>query len=487
MPLRKKYADARPDAVQYEVRIDGLPDRPLAGVLTVPHPPAAHERDEMNEQGRSARSPHAGGRSADRDDRTFSGIPERFARPNGSERSTFINARPYFLYDEAWLRTGFPLGSDLPFGAWGEEGRRPMPLPAGARTFAFLSERALSPDALAFLREAGIAAPAGALPLEASGILLVHEGGRPGGIEILRNGSAAGRKAKIPSESAQLQDLLYAFHAWERGKAKQSELAAATDGISLPGRHTMMTVLSKQSLCAATLRRFDDPVDVPLWRSILMTLAKACGIETAAFSTRRSLSSTILLTERIDRTPDPETKILKAPRLLLSAAALARAPKRSPALGRSVRSIYGGGAAASYLSIADILNREGAKPSLDLPQAWRRMVFIALTGGADKPERWQFFRDPEHWRDGWRLAPAFGFTPAFGPGAERLTLDGVRAVRSPDDCVALARYFGLSTPQAKSALFEMRRVVSGWEKTARAAGAIPREIAAMAPVMEAGF
>ncbi len=476
MPRRRKTSDL----IQYEIRLDGLPGRPLAGRLCVPHPSASASSGEPLDQGAHSAPASRRGRIASPSERTLAELDVRSAVLNVQNASALvINTRPYFLYDEAWLRTGFPIGADLPFGAFGAAGRQPIPLPRGERAFAFLSERALSPDGSAFLREAGIAPPSGLLPMEAACIALVHEAGRPGGIEILQNGSAAGRSGKIPSESAQLEDLLYAFHAWERGRAKPSELAAAADGISLPGRHTMITVLSKQSLCAATLRRYDDPIDVPLWRSILMTLAQRCGIATAPFSVRRSLSSTILLTERIDRTPDPDSRIVKAPRLLLSAAALAKAPKRAAR--------YSSSAGASYLSIADILNREGAKPSADLSQAWRRMVFIALTGGADKAQRWQFCRDPEHWRDGWRLAPAFGFTPAALPGAERLTLDGVRPIRSPDDCIALARYFGLSTPAAKSALFEMRRVTAGWEKAARAAGALPREIAAMAPAFEAGF
>ena len=140
-------------------------------------------------------------------------------------------------------------------------------------------------------------------------------------------------------------------------------------------------------------------------------------------------------------------------------------------------------AGLSYLGLADILNSSGAQPAKDLPRIWRRMVFSHLCGAdADVPAHWQFIRSTY----GWKLAPAHAFSIAPpGMNVHRpITVDGKQTLKSADDAVSLAPYFGMKVAEAKAALSEMRKVMLGWERLAFSLGADPRECALMAPVLD---
>ena len=130
-----------------------------------------------------------------------------------------------------------------------------------------------------------------------------------------------------------------------------------------------------------------------------------------------------------------------------------------------------------YLAIADILNREGACPTEDLPEAWRRLTFNLMTGGSgDSLKRWQFVRESL----GWRLAPAYTFE--WNPNETRpgLTIDGRKRLSIPEDALQYAPYFGLTVTEAKQHLMQIRRVFSDWEGLAVDLGADPRDMAYMA-------
>ena len=455
--------------------------------------------------------------------------------PSLNLRSDFDN-RPIFLYDEKWLETGFAIGADLPLGA------EPIRPPDGMRTFAFLKERSIDRVAIALLRDAltdasgdvdgmsarsrrtlsrfglksrikdgGAAAAdaedaspdpapssadfgleigrgvdrlfAGGLysPEELSGVRLPHAFRHGGGIDLIENGAACGIRTRTASESTSLDALIYAFHANEHGRAHANDrLRLAADAV-LGGRRTRISVMHKRSECAVTLRRLDDPIDVPVWRAVALTLARRAGIETLDFTIRSAMGTAALLTDRFDRTIDSTTKLRTAPLLTLSAEALL--PVKP--LGRGFAAPRPG--RLPYLALADILNRTGASPKTDLPAMWRRMAFSVMLGAKPKTSDWQFARTSLD-ALGWRLLPmhSISILPrdwATGSGA---TLDGRTPLETPEACIAYARYFAISMGEAKTAIFEMRRALADWERVAADFGADPREIELIASVFEEG-
>lgn len=420
------------ESIIYEVVLSGLPDAPTAGRLEVPT------------------APPGGARASDR--RTIR-----------------------FQYDPAWLRTGFALGVDLPLG------RDPIRPRSGRMLFQFLEERRASPEAAAWQRalrgELDEAASLG-IPREAfDAIERPHAFAHRGGIDLVRRGSAAGLRTKVPSESTQLDQLLYDFHASMRGREEKGAAERLSAAALMPGRHSLFVVRQGRDERTAVIPRPEDPASVPVWRAVLLALARSCGVETEDFSLRPTLGERVLTVSRADRTEDPETGLKTAPRLTLSAAALAKPSLRTKLSGAPAR--------VGYLALADLLAREGEAPKRDLPKVWRRMVFTRLTGGIDRPERWLFFRAPL----GWALAPAFAFSilpPEVDEGPRsRMTLDGRRMLEAPEDAVALAPYFAMSTLEAKSALFMMERALYRWRDAAEEFGADPRETAWMAAAFEA--
>lgn len=435
---------------------------------------------------------------------------------SGSSR---LDDVPIFIYDPAWIENGFPIGADLPLS------RDPIRPPKGARTFSFLKERSISEEVFSLIQDENFggnddealsprsvrtrvrfldhgrdpdadgeatidlslalppeceADPRAAGAAEWLGVLAPHAFRHAGGFDIVRAGLACGLRTRTASESTDLDSLIYACHAYENGRARRPDRMRIAANAVLPGRRTQLTVMHRKSECAVTMRRIDDPVDVPLWRALAMKLAERAGIAVLPWTLRTTLGASILLTERFDRTTDPETHLRTRPVLTLSAASLL--PLRPIRAGRPGATSSYRSKSFAYLALADILNRAGAAPRTDLPQLWRRMTFSVLLGAEASLSDWQFARTAF----GWRLLPmhAVSMLPRDWSAGPRATLDGRKARLSAESCVAAARYFGMTLSDAKTALFEMRRALSDWVAEAEALGASQEEIEMMASVFE---
>ena len=527
----------------YEVFATPLPGAPKVGTLFFPTHVVASARDEdrydddnfesndyFNVRNEASLEKNASNRSKNAAKRISRTSRSRSAVKESLQTS--LDERPIFLYDADWIENGFPIGNDLPLV---KSPIRPLP---GALTFSFLKERSISQEVLAFIREGlnkdelseddelslrtlrrrsngknrvrfldhgkeaealdassedlGLTLPqdcmngrASVTSAEWTGVLAPHAFRHAGGFDIVAGGLACGIRTKTASESTDLDTLIYAAHASENGRARRKEhLRLAADAV-LPGRRTAFTVMHKKSECAVTLRRIDDPIDVPLWRGLALRLAEKAGIPVMASTLRTSLGTSVLLTERFDRTFDTETKLRTAPLLTLSAASLL--PIMPAGSLRGAR--LSGTARAStrertfaYLALADILNRTGAAPKRDLPLLWKRMTFAVLLQAESALSDWQFVREPM----GWRLLPmhVLSLLPPDWSTSARATIDGRRSPTTPETCVAYARYFAMTIAEAKTALFEMRRAIADWESAALEMGAQPAEIDLMAPIFE---
>lgn len=433
---------------RWEVRSSASSGALLIGELFFPL------NDERNEMESYSNDSDNDSLKREKNNKTIMSSRERIASSSSLNQSIL----PRFRYSSEWIESGFALGSDLPL-----ENRIMMPS-RGKKLFGFLADRALSPQSGSIFqsaRAAGSKVMAGseafrnAGDMEMLSLLLPHRDAHAGGAEFYTDGVQAGSASRIPNESSSLESILYALHAEERGRATLKALIDLSSATALPGRHTAQVVVSGNDEKALTLKRYSDLIDTPLWREVFLRLARDCSIECVETRLADTMGARALFADRADRNEGRK-------RFTLSARTLS--PERS----------------VSYLGIADILNREGAAPRLDLPQVWRRMVFSLLTGAEDRGEKWLFYRTDL----GWRLAKTHGFSPA--PGATRMmTVDGRRPLASLDDAIRLAPYFAMTLADAKASAQEMRRVLSFWEDRALELGADAAEAEMLAPGFEA--
>lgn len=419
----------------YEIRARWLPGDPLVGRLAVP----------------LSTGPRSGT------------LQDPGASPAQAARAAAVMR---FQYDGDWVESGVPLGADLPL----EHGvLRPR---LGKSAFGFLEDRAISAPVFSIFNDP--AAPLSGLPegagrLETTALLLPHRTDSLGALPVTPvDVDPLPERPRVKRQS-ELPELIYAYHAMERGKAGSDEVSLLQNGLTLPGRRPVFTVERHREAQTARLRSMLDPIDRPLWMHMALVAAKRCGIRTVETDLEHEMGENILFTRRADRRGANADAPADKPLLTLTGATLA-ARQESP------RPVPPG-----YLALADILNGGGAAPKEDLPQMWRRIAFQLLTGGAgDSLNRWQFHREPL----GWRLSPAH--TLEWNPSAlgRGLTMDGRRRLSCADDAIPYARYFGLTVSDAKGILMEMRRILSGWEGLAEEFGADPRDIAYMAPLFE---
>ena len=293
-----------------------------------------------------------------------------------------------FQYDGDWVESGVPLGADLPL----EHGvLRPR---LGKSAFGFLEDRAISAPVFSIFNDP--AAPLSGLPegagrLETTALLLPHRTDSLGALSVTPvDVDPLPERPRVKRQS-ELPELIYAYHAMERGKAGSDEVSLLQNGLTLPGRRPVFTVERHREAQTARLRSMLDPIDRPLWMHMALVAAKRCGIRTVETDLEHEMGENILFTRRADRRGANADAPADKPLLTLTGATLA-------ARHESPRPVPPG-----YLALADILNGGGAAPKEDLPQMWRRIAFQLLTGGAgDSLNRWQFHREPL----GWRLSPA---------------------------------------------------------------------------------
>lgn len=486
----------------YDVRIDALPGSPRAGTLVFPLAPNLRDEDDRNskpEESNPSRSgnnvealPEASIENAEdglKADPNEPRVNLRDFYPREVRRPDPFDDRPIFIYDPEWLRDGFPLGADLPLASGT---LRPV---EGESTFGFLKDRSVDPGRIDLPRAAlrsglELNLPTDAGNIETMAVRLPHARHHAGGILLTDSdtGHPQGMRAVIPPAVTQLDALLYAHHAYERGRAAQEDLERLLAAASIPGSHAnYLTEKDRRSAFVLFESRGDD-WNRPLWSELGLRLARQCGIPTVDSVLSESLGSAVLITERPDRAKPKASLRAKARSKSVDTAKKEKTLEsdgafslETPLLTLSASTLVNNGRRTlSYLAMADILNADGAAPSKDLPVLWQRMVFSLLTGGTDRPERWLFVREDF----GWRPAPAHDLSPAPDFTDRPITADGVRRLRDADDAVALADYFQMSLRDAKTRLADMRRVISGWKREAYELGISSRETARMAPLFD---
>ena len=240
-------------------------------------------------------------------------------------------------------------------------------------------------------------------------------------------------------------------------------------GGSLGGARPKASVVGTDAhLWIAKFPSSNDSVDFGAWEYVVHQLARKAGITVSeamarSFNTRRHT----FLTKRFDRTA-AGGRIHFASALTL--------------LNRTDGDDASSG--ASYLEMAELLIKQGARPDADLEQLWRRIVFSICVSNADDHLRNHGFLRTD---DGWVLSPAYDMNP--DPRADGLKLNISEEDNAQDLSLALevAPYFRIKAERAKTIIKDIAGVVQKWRSETRELKLSTAEIEDMDPAFRCAF
>jgi len=135
-------------------------------------------------------------------------------------------------------------------------------------------------------------------------------------------------------------------------------------------------------------------------------------------------------------------------------------------------------AGASYLDIVELLTRQGARPTEDLEELWRRIVFSIAIQNTDDHLRNHGFLLTDH---GWRLSPAYDLNPSPEGTGLSLNISEIDNALSFELALEVAPHFRLSPKTAEAHLQEIRHVVRTWRDHANNLRISRQEQETMAP------
>jgi serine/threonine-protein kinase HipA len=263
-------------------------------------------------------------------------------------------------------------------------------------------------------------------------------------------------------------DKIYAStRAVEQGTETEADLEFLQGkATSLGGLRPKCTVLDADG--ALALGKFSSITDT---RSIVrgevlaLKLARLVGIDAAEARVEMIGGTAVAIIRRFDRTAD-------AARIAyLSGGSLLQARRDED---------------RAYTEIADVLRRIGARPSEDVRELWRRMLFNFLITNVD-----------DHlWNMGvlyagngqWRLAPAFDVNPFPDRARESKTWlsEDTGPITSLEQLIDGSTYFGLPRALAGEEAAAMTKTLAGWRSvaTSKEVGLTEAELETFEPAFE---
>ena len=265
----------------------------------------------------------------------------------------------------------------------------------------------------------------------------------------------------------ELGQLLAASQAVETNTETAADLAYLRGrGTSLGGLRPKCTVVDQDGrLSIGKFPSVADERSVTKGEVLAMRLAQRAGIDAAHTRLVESEGAPVALIRRFDRTDD-------GGRLMYVSAATM--------LG--VEAADDGEHA--YTEIVDALRQNGARPSADIEELWRRMAFSILITNVDDHLHNHGFLHLD--RGQWRLAPAFDINPF--PERLRELKTWVSEDTGPeatiDALISVIAYFGISAPRARTILFEVEAAVATWRDEAKTLGLTRPEIESFADAFE---
>ena len=302
--------------------------------------------------------------------------------------------------------------------------------------------------------------------LEADFLLGVNDAARQGALRFSLPGARSARPCggqSVPSLHT-LGRLLAASTRLQTQRESDEDLLLLLDpGSSLGGARPKAAVLdARGTLWIAKFPAPQDEWDVPLWEYVSLSLAKESGLRVPAFRLEKVDQKNVLLVERFDRAGTERIPFASAMTLLH----------------------FRDGDHGSYMEIAEIARRDGARPETDVKELWGRMVFNAMTSNVDDHLRNHgFLRCP----NGWRLSPVYDlesspspYKPQFQHTAVYPEKSALRLDEAFEEALAASEEFGLSLNEARSVMRRLLVAGEKWISVARAARASKAEVEIMA-------
>ena len=288
-------------------------------------------------------------------------------------------------------------------------------------------------------------------------------------IGALRLRDAAGRFLRSDADFRtprliELDKIYASARAVEQGTETHADLRFLEGkATSLGGLRPKCTVLDADG--ALALGKFPSITDT---RSIVrgevlaLKLARLAGLDAAEARIEMIDRTAVAIIRRFDRTADA------ARVAYLSGGSLLQARRDED---------------RAYTEIADALRRTGARPTEDVHELWRRMLFNFLITNVD-----------DHlWNIGvlyagngqWRLAPAFDVNPFPDRTRESKTWlsEETGPITSVEQLIDGSAYFGLQRAQAAEEAAAMARTLTEWRAvaTSKEVGLTEAELEAFEP------
>lgn len=231
-------------------------------------------------------------------------------------------------------------------------------------------------------------------------------------------------------------------------------------GGSLGGARPKASVVdSAGNLWIAKFPSTRDTRDMGAWELVVLTLAKACGINVPEAEVRQfSSDHHTFLVRRFDRTEEGE-------RLHFASAMTLTGHNDGDDESTGV----------SYLKLAQVLIQHGANTNEDLRELWTRIVFnMHVSNTDDHLRNHGFLLDPTR---GWLLSPAYDINPIPDGGAGlKLNVNQDSNDLDVELALSVAPVFRLDSEEAQAIADHVKAVTSQWRNVAQGLGLPQREI-----------
>ncbi len=224
-------------------------------------------------------------------------------------------------------------------------------------------------------------------------------------------------------------------------------------GGSLGGARPKASVVDEHGhLYIAKFPSTRDDYDVGGWEMVVNALAVSCGLNVAFAQTRKFASDHhCFLVRRFDRTDDGR-------RLHFASAMTLTGHVDGDDASTGV----------SYLELADVLIRHGARTQADLRELWARIVFNLLVSNTDDHLRNHgFILVPGR---GWQLSPAYDMNPVAIADGLKLNITESDNALDLDLAREVAGYFRLRREEADAIIEMFRGIVAQWRTLAAGLG-----------------
>ncbi|MGO8928471.1 MAG: type II toxin-antitoxin system HipA family toxin [Limisphaerales bacterium] len=236
-------------------------------------------------------------------------------------------------------------------------------------------------------------------------------------------------------------------------------------GSSLGGARPKAAVADSDGrMLIAKFPHAEDEYGVESWSYLALKLAEKAGIHIPPCRLVEVAGRQVLLVSRFDREGTVRIPFLSAMSMLGAAD----------------------GETRSYLELADVLRRHGARTQADLKELWQRVLFSILVSNVDDHLRNHGFVYDTANR-GWCLSPAYDINPVprdVKPPYLSTLIDERDSEASFKLVMSTGEYYGLAVPDMRQIVQETVKAVSGWRKAAEKLRISRSEIDRMASAFE---